>query len=248
MGVMGGGGPGGAGGAPGSFGTIGPSGTAGVTNPPNCPGGGGGSGGGCSSEAFSACEDEDGVLGPNCRCMFDTPIILDTDGSGFHLTNVEDGVNFDIADKGIAGPIAWTAPGSTNAFLALDRNGNGVIDNGSELFGNVTPQPPSQHPNGFLALAAYDEPANGGNGDGKIDAQDAIYSNLLLWIDSNHDGISQPSELHSLPDMGIAAIYLNYQFWWLRDQYGNVFRFRAAVTGVPGYHPGLWTYDVILMR
>jgi hypothetical protein len=212
------------------------------------PSGGGGTGGGCSEEAFSQCEDEDGVLSPNCMCRVDTPIILDTDGSGYHLTDVANGVNFDIANNGVDGQVAWTAPGSTNAFLALDRNGNGMIDNGSELFGNVTPQPPSTHPNGFLALAVYDQPANGGNGDGKIDAQDAIYSKLLLWIDSNHDGISQPWELHSLPEMGIADIYLNYQFWWFTDQYGNVFRYRAAVTGAQGFHPGPWAYDVILMQ
>ena len=132
-----------------------------------------------------------------------SPIIIDTEGEGFHLTSAANGVMFDIRGDGHLLQIAWTAPGSHNAFLVLDRNGDGIINNGKELFGNFTTQDPTKHKNGFLALSEFDEPDQGGNGDGVIDEHDAVFSRLRLWIDDNHDGISQPNELHALAEFGI---------------------------------------------
>ncbi len=179
----------------------------------------------------------------SCYCVPGTPIIIDLSGDGFTLTSPAEGVQFDFFLNGPV-QISWTASGADEGWLVLDRNGDGRIDNGAEMFGNLTPQPPSDDPNGFLALAVYDEPRNGGNGDGIIDSRDAIFSRLRIWRDSNHNGISDPGELISLQEAGIQSISLSYTESGRVDKWGNRFRYRARVVSTGGADK--WAYDVIL--
>jgi hypothetical protein len=175
-----------------------------------------------------------------------SPIVLDVLGNGLSLTSRDSGVLFNLNNNGDAELIPWTVAGSDDAWLALDRNENGTIDDGAELFGNFTNQPPSAIPNGFEALAVFDKPASGGNNDGWIDREDEVWSRLRLWTDSNHDGVSQPTELRGLASAGLRRFSLHYtQLNWA-DQFGNWFRFRARVVDQRGRDIGPWAYDVFL--
>src|SRR5258708_3937509 len=116
------------------------------------------------------------------------PILLDLGMNGFHLSGPDPAVRFDINADGTPDNIAWTRAGGDDAFLCMDRNHNGKIDDGTELFGFATPLLSGQPAKiGYLALAELDKTAAGGNGDGKIDANDLGFRDLCVWVDANRD-------------------------------------------------------------
>jgi hypothetical protein len=200
--------------------------------------------GGC---LCGACSDSDADI----VCDFSPQqLLVDLSGAGFSLTSARDGVKFDFLGNGNARQMAWTAAGSNAGWLVLDRNGNGQIDNGAELFSNVSPQPdPAPRGKlGFRALAVYDLPANGGNGDGVIDQRDAVFSRLLVWVDRNHNGVADPGELLTMQQAGIQSISLRYKPSTRTDAHGNRLGLRSNVTRTAGQPAGpRYVYEVTLV-
>ncbi|QWT21933.1 hypothetical protein KPL74_07985 [Bacillus sp. NP157] len=130
------------------------------------------------------------------------PLTLDLDGDGIETLGVDEGVLFDFDGDGVKTGTGWIK--RDDGFLVLDRNGNGQIDNGSELFGvDTVKRDGSKARNGFDALADLDS-----NGDGMFDEKDDMFSSVRVWQDLNHDGIAQANELKTLSEHHIAAIVL----------------------------------------
>jgi hypothetical protein len=204
--------------------------------PPSC-----GPGPCCVNYDYVNCICLDDLVVDGCTGK-DSPILLSFErGVRYPLVGLHDGVRFDIRADGTMPQMAWTQAGTAVGFLALDRNQNGTIDDGTELFGNHTPEGEQVAANGFEALAYYDLPRHGGNGDGWIDANDGIFSQLLVWIDLNHDGISQPDELFRLSALGVSRISLQYKDEMRKDRYGNIFHLKSEFI-LDGQHRAC--YDV----
>jgi hypothetical protein len=166
-----------------------------------------------------------------------SPIIIDLAKDGISLGARGVGVYFDVNGDYVPDHVQWVRPQGDEAFLTLDRNGNGIVDNGAELFGVGTPltMEGGTAPNGFVALAQYDQPVMGGNDDGLISDADSIWTRLGLWRDANADGISTAGEMHTLEAAGITTLETIPKFRKYRDEAGNVIPFwaRATTTSAP---------------
>lgn len=206
----------------------------------------------CAQDATStvtqpAINDDPGNCFPDpdtgqCVCS-DSPLIFDLDGDGIHLSGYLDGVVFALrADR--TWLWSWPVYGSDDAWLTLPGS-NGVVDGGSEMFGNNTLQPVGGDPNGFRALSTYDTVAFGGNSDGKITAVDAVFPQLRLWRDVNRDGVSQSAELISMDRAGVRELSLTYQRTSIVDAHGNHFRYASTIVADAPISPTV--YDVWLV-
>jgi hypothetical protein len=196
----------------------------------------------CSGpNAAEACVHQGGLF-DGCVCGF-SPIIISLDGPELRLTDARRGVHFDMLPDGVPDRTSWTRANAADAFLVLDRNRNGRIDSGKELFGSTTDQPPTDDRNGFNALVPFDM-----NKDRRIDDQDPIYSRLRLWTDRNHNGVSDSDELQTLRAGGVVSLSLDYRDTRRRDQHGNQFRYAALVKIRDGRNIVSYpVYDVFLV-
>src|SRR5471032_395015 len=132
-----------------------------------------------------------------------TPIVLDLNGDGITTLGLSAGVQFDLAANGSKNSTGWIGGG--DGFLVEDLNGNGKIDDGSEMFGSgTTLANDTKAANGYQALAQLDT-----NGDGVINSADKDFSKLEVWVDSNADGVTEAGELHTLSSLGITQLNLD---------------------------------------
>jgi hypothetical protein len=170
-------------------------------------------GGGCEGRILNIADD----------C---SPIVFNFESGDYRLTGRNSPVLFDMRGNGHPQLMGWTAAGADEAFLWLDRNHNGKVTSGAELFGNFTPLKNRRMAiNGFEALAEFDA-----NHDGVIDDLDPIWPQLMLWRDLNHNGISEPNEMSRLDNSDVTAIDLHDHWTGKHDRWGNTFRYKSLVS------------------
>jgi hypothetical protein len=129
-----------------------------------------------------------------------SPIILDLNGDGVKTLSISSGVKFDLFADGAAINTGWVSSG--DGLLVLDRNSDGSINDGSELFGTATSLNNGQRASdGYAALRELDS-----NNDGVISSEDAAFADLRIWVDGNSDGVSGGGEMHTLDSLGISSI------------------------------------------
>jgi len=145
---------------------------------------------------------------------FGAPLVLDLNGDGVRTISYSAGTQFDLFDSGYAVQTGWVAP--EDGLLVLDRNHDGAINSGAELFGSATSLANGEKAvDGYAALAELDS-----NADGVIDYKDSLWADLGVWTDSNADGMSQGGEIHRLDALDIKQLSLNAEATSVKDN-GN---------------------------
>lgn len=143
------------------------------------------------------------MSGAQLDAWLSTPIVLDLNGDGVRTLGMEAGVQFDLFATHQPVHTGWVS--GSDGLLVLDRNSDGKITDGSELFGSSTRLGSGdQAPDGYAALREFDT-----NHDGVISAADSVFNNLRIWADANSNGNTDAGELKSLQSLDIAQISLD---------------------------------------
>jgi hypothetical protein len=157
-----------------------------------------------------------------------SPIVISLEGA-LKFSSAAGGVAFDLAATGTPKRIPWPDT-PDDAWLVLDRNGNGMIDNGREMFGNFTPLADgTRAAHGYVALGELDA-----NKDGALTTSDPAFTRLAIWRDFTRNGITETGELANLGDVGIVSISLRVKESRRTDAWGNIFRYRTQVSFASG--------------
>lgn len=157
-----------------------------------------------------------------------TPLVLVFDGVTPVTVVADDGASaFNLAAPGAAAMVRTDWPTAATPWLALDRNHDGAITSGEELFGSATRARVGIASNGFEALAALDD-----NGDGVVDGKDSAFNDLVVWSDSDANRVSRPGELLSLRALGIVSFETAFSVEPRCDARGNCEIERAAFTWI----------------
>jgi Ca2+-binding RTX toxin-like protein len=166
---------------------------------------------------------------PEDAPAFVSPIVLDLDGDGVETTAVAGATHFDHDGDRLHERTGFAA--ADDGLLALDRNGDGAITEGAELFGTRTHlSDGTLAANGFQALAELD-----GNGDGQITSLDAAFQQLRVFKDQNENGRSDAGELLTLEQAGVSALSLNFtESGAFIDPNGNHHQQRGSYTTMTG--------------
>lgn len=208
----------------------------------------------CCGETSSSCTQDsqccDGLICNQIMGQCSTnpsPILINLEGNvrNYRLTSPSQGVEFDLNTDGVPERLAWTRSDAPIAFLVRDRNGNGTIDDGGELFGTFTrKRDGSLAANGFDALLDLD----GGSeqSDGKVTSSDDVFDELAFWTDRNHNGLSEPQELSNLRAAGVTTLFTAYEVTPYVDRHGNRYWLEGtALVLKNGRERPRRTYDVI---
>ena len=157
-----------------------------------------------------------------------SPLIVDLDGDGVETVSTNNGIHFDHDGNGFAENTGWV--GKDDGLLVRDINGNGQIDDGTELFGNNSVLSNGQKAaNGFEALKDLDS-----NNDGVFNSSDTAWNEVKVWKDANGNGVVDKGELLTMEQANISGINLDYQTGSNEDLSGNAHKQTSTITKTDG--------------